>query len=146
MAGLIKDDGAAPVPAEAMAAGGGDSKDPFSGDSQRFTWPRELEMGQLQAEVTEALGPDVRLAAFFNHDEEGAQLPVSADRPVVIYVTPSSADLAAVKQVLAVHKPDPYYGMSPEQVQQEQLKAKIASGQELSAEEMQAALRMLISG
>jgi hypothetical protein len=144
MAGLM-DDVAEPIPAE-TAADGSDPKCPFRGDSQRFTWPRDLQIGQLQDEVTEALGPDVRLAAFFPLDDEGEPVPVGAQTPITLYVTPSSADLAAVKQVLATHRPDPYYGMTDEQKAQAQLREKIASGQPLTPEETTAALQMLLTG
>lgn len=143
MAGLTDD--AEPMPADATADDGGDSKCPFQGNSQRFTWSRDLEIGQLQEEVTGALGPDVRLAAFFPLDAEDAPLPVSAQHPITVYVTPSSADLAAVKQLLAVHKPDPYFGMTNEEKAQVQLREKIASGQTLTPEELTMALQMLVT-
>lgn len=144
MAGLTTDD-TEQTPAE-MAADGSDPKCPFLGDSQRFTWSRDLQIGQLQDEITQAMGPAVRLAAFFPADEEGDRLGVDAQNPVVLYVTPSSADLAAVKQVLAAHKPDLYYGMTDEEKAQAQLREKIAAGQTLSPEEMTLALQMLVSG
>ena len=140
MAALTKDDAEA-IPVEAED---GDKRDPFKGDSQRFTWPRGVEIGQLQDEVTLALGPSVRLAAFYPVDD-GVPLPVDAQNPVTLYVTPSSADLAAVRQVLAGHRPDPYYGMSEEERTNAQLREKIASGQTLTAEETTRALQMLIS-
>jgi hypothetical protein len=96
--------------------------------------------------VTQALGPAVRLAAFFPLDDDNDPLPVDAQSPITLYVTPSSADLAAVRQVLAAHKPDPYYGMTDEEKVQAQLREKIAAGQTLSSEEMTLALQMLISG
>lgn len=141
----LMDDGAEPIPAEA-AADGGDPKCPFRGDSQRLTWTRDLQIGQLQEEITEALGPDVRLAAFFPLDEAGEPVAVDAQTPVTLYVTPSSADLAGVKQVLAAHKPDPYFGMTDEEKARMQLREKIASGQALTPEETTAALQMLIAG
>ncbi|MEU9405584.1 hypothetical protein AB0E08_07755 [Streptomyces sp. NPDC048281] len=142
MAGLTIDD-SEPMPDEADTS---DPKCPFRGDSQRFTWSRQLEIGQLQDEITSALGPAVQLAAFFPLDGDGDPLAVDAQNPITLYVTPSSADLAAVKQVLAVHKPDPYYGMTDEQKTQAQLREKIASGQPLTPEETTAALQMLIAG
>jgi hypothetical protein len=143
MAGLIKNDDVAPV-----SDGAGDitdSRDPFQGDSQRFTWAREVGVGQLQDEVIQALGPDVRVVAFLPYDAEGAQLPVDAQNPITLCVTPSSADLAAVRQVLAAHKPDPYYGMSDEAKVQAQVREKISAGQTLTPEEMTLALQMLVA-
>jgi hypothetical protein len=145
MAGLTSDE-AEPIPVVDTEDVGIDPRCPFRGDSQRFTWPRDLGIGQLQEEVTEALGPDVRLAALFPFDADGAPVAVSAQAPVTLYVTPSSADLAGVKQVLAAHKPDPYFGLSDEEKARVQLREKIASGQELTAQETTMALQMLISG
>ncbi|MET7363250.1 hypothetical protein ABZS76_33100 [Streptomyces sp. NPDC005562] len=119
--------------------------DPFSGDSQRFTWPRQANIGQLQIEITEALGDQVRLAFISPRDTEGGDVEVSDEAPLIVFVTPSSADLAAVRQVMAAHRPDPYYGMSDEERQVAQLQEKIRSGADLTMEEMQKALRMLVS-
>lgn len=141
----VMNDGAEPLPADA-AVDGSDPRCPFRGDSHRFTWARGLEIGQLQEEITEAIGPDVRLAAFFPLDDEGAPVTVDAQNPVTLYVTPSSADLAMVKQVLAGHRPDPYYGLTEEEKALVQLREKIASGQALTPEETTAALQMLITG
>jgi hypothetical protein len=143
VAGLTTD-AAEPMSAEAVQDGR-DPMCPFLGNSQRFTWSRDIEMGQLQDEVTLALGSDVRLAAFFPLDENEAAQPVDAHHPIILYVTPSSADVAAVKQVLGAHKPDPYYGMTDEEKVQAQLREKIASGQTLTPEELTLALQMLLS-
>jgi hypothetical protein len=140
MAGLNKHD-VEPTPEE---NGSGDPVDPFRGDSHRFTWNREVAVGQLQVEVTEALGPSVQVAAVIPIDEDGLPGPVSAQDPVIFYVTPSSVDLAAVRRVLAEHRPDPYYGMTDEEREQAQLREKIAAGGELTPGEMQMALRMLV--
>lgn len=142
MAGMTPDDSVDQVP---EASGDVDSKDPFRGDSQRFAWTRNLELGQLQVEVTEALGPGIQLAVLHQYDDQGGVLPVDPQHPVVVYVTPSSVDLAALRQVMAVHKPDPYYGMTDEQIAQAQLKTKIAAGEALSPDEMTLALQMLIA-
>ena len=131
-------------PTPEAAEDGTDPKDPFRGNSQRFTWSRALNMGQLQEEISQALGPDVHLAVLHQYDEEDRELPVDAEHPVVVYVTPSSADLAAVRQVMSTHKPDPYYGMTDEEKAQAQLKEKLAAGEPLTPEEMQMAFRMLL--
>ncbi|PPS89450.1 hypothetical protein [Streptomyces sp. MH60] len=140
MAGLSKD--MEPTP---EADGSSDPVDPFRGDSYRFTWTRQVEVGQLQAEVTETLGPSVQVAAVIPIDEDGMPGPVSAEDPITFYVTPSSVDLAAVRRVLAEHRPDPYYGMSDEERAQAQLREKIAAGGQLTPDEMQMALRMLVA-
>lgn len=145
MAGMITNDGAVDPVSEATVEDGVDPKDPFRGDSQRFTWTRALELGQLQAEVAEALGSGIQLAVLHQYDDDDRVLPVDPQNPVTIYVTPSSADIAALRQVLAAHKPDPYYGMDDEQKAQAQLKEKIAAGEALSPEEMTMALQMLMS-
>jgi hypothetical protein len=119
--------------------------DPFDGDSQRFDWPHPVSIGQLQVEVEEALGEHIRVAFIPPVDEEGADEEVSEEHPLIVYVTPSSADVTAVRQVMAAHRPDPYYGMTDEERQAVQLQEKIRSGAELSMEEIQTALRMLVS-
>lgn len=143
MAGLMGNDDVAPL--SEGEENGADPKDPFRGDSQRFSWTRDLELGQLQVEVTKALGPSVQLAVLYRYDEQGNTLPVDPQHPVTVYVTPSSADLEALRQVMAVHKPDPYYGMTDEQKRQVQLKMKIAAGETLTSDEMTMALQMLIN-
>lgn len=140
MAGMTKDD-TEPQRVDAPA----DSSDPFGGDSQRFTWTRAVTVGQLQAELDETVGPEVRIAMVFPRDSEGVEIEIDAQNPITVYVTPSSADLAAVRQVMAAHRPDPYYGMSDEERENAQLREKIASGVDLSLDEMQRALRLLVS-
>lgn len=144
MAGMTKNDSAASPVSEMVTENGVGSKDPFQGDSQRFTWTRQVEVGQLQAEVVEALGASVQVAAIIPIDEGGQPGPVSEQDPITFFVTPSSVDLAAVRRVLAEHRPDPYYGMDEDQKAQAQLREKIAAGEALSPEEMTRALQMLI--
>ncbi|MFD8648642.1 hypothetical protein [Streptomyces mirabilis] len=122
-----------------------DSSDPFGGDSQRFTWTRNVTVGQLQAELDETVGPEVRIAMVFPRDSDGVEVEADDQNPITVYVTPSSADLAAVRQVMAAHRPDPYYGMSDEERGDAQLRVKIASGAELTMDEIQRALRLLVS-
>jgi hypothetical protein len=121
------------------------SADPFGGDSQRFTWPREVSVGQLQIEVTAELGDEVRIAVIAPTDADGAPQMVDAQNPLVFYVTPSSADLTGLRRVLGAHQVDPYFGMDDEGRRQAQLREKIQAGAELTAEEMQQALRLLIA-
>ncbi|MGA5598387.1 hypothetical protein ACPCSE_29555 [Streptomyces cellulosae] len=122
----------------------GDPQDPFQGDSQRLSWSRDMELGQLQEEVREALGEQVQLAVLFEHDEHHVPLPVDSEHPAVIYVHPSSTDLGALRQVLAAHRPDPYYGMTEEERAQAQVREKVAAGKPLTPDEMQLAFRMLL--
>lgn len=140
MAGMTKDE---ETPQREGAPA--DSADPFGGNSQRFTWTRSVMLGQLQDELDATVGPDVRIAMMFPLDGEGQETEVDAQNPITVYVTPSSADLAAVRQVMAAHRPDPYYGMSDEERQNAQLREKIASGVDLTPDEMQRAFRLLIS-
>jgi len=144
MADVTTTDFAEPMP-EPITDNGSDPTDPFRGDSQRFTWTRALELGQLQAEVAEALGPDIQLAVLHQYDDQDKVLPVDPKNPVTVYVTPSSVNVAALRQVMAAHRPDPYYGMTDEQKAQAQLKEKIAAGEALTSEEMTMALQMLMS-
>lgn len=140
MAGMTKDE---ETPQREGAPA--DSSDPFNGNSQRFTWNRSVLTGQLQAELDETVGPEVRIALVFPQDGEGQEIEADAQNPITVYVTPSSADLTAVRQVMGAHRPDPYYGMSDDERQDAQLREKIASGLDLTPGEMQRAFRLLIS-
>ncbi|MGW7100414.1 hypothetical protein [Streptomyces sp. NPDC054838] len=119
--------------------------DPFAGDCQRFAWPREVNIGQLQVEVSAALGDEVRLVVSPPVVAEGGTVAVDAQNPLIVFVTPASADLAAVRRILAAHAPDPYYGISDLERQKMQLREKVRSGADLSLAEMQEAMRMLLS-
>ncbi|MCX4799575.1 hypothetical protein OG497_37610 [Streptomyces sp. NBC_01242] len=140
MAGLTKDE-AASQREDAPA----DSFDPFGGDSQCFTWNRAVMVGQLQDELAETVGPEVRVAMLFPRDGEGQEIEVGPQNPITVYVTPSSADLVAVRQVMGAHRPDRYYGLTDNERQDAQLREKIASGADLTQDEMQRAFRLLIS-
>ncbi|MFJ4902880.1 hypothetical protein [Streptomyces sp. NPDC088727] len=122
-----------------------DLSDPFGGNSQRFSWNRAVMLGQLQAEMGETIGPDVRVALVFPRGENGQEVTPDAKNPIVVYVTPSSVDLAAVRKLMSAHRPDPYYGMDSAQRQDAQLREKIASGQDLTLDDMQRALRLLVN-
>ncbi len=143
MAGMTKDSSVDPV--SDAAEGGVDPRDPFRGNSQKFTWARGLEVGQLQDEVVRALGPDVQVAVLHNYDEGGGDLPVDSQNPVTVFVTPSSTDIAALKAVMSAHRPDPYYGLTDEQKAQVQLKEKIAAGEPLTPQELTMALQMVLA-
>ncbi|MGW9067925.1 hypothetical protein ACWGQT_00535 [Streptomyces yangpuensis] len=117
--------------------------DPFAGDCQRFAWPREVNIGQLQVEVSEVLGEAVRLVVVPPASEEGP-LPVDVQNPLTVFVTPASADLAAVRKVMAAHVPDVHFGMSDLERQQMQLREKVRNGGDLSLAEIQDAIRMLL--
>lgn len=140
MAGMIKDEESQP-----RAEGSVDSSDPFDGNSQRFTWTRSVAVGQLQTELDETVGPDVRIAMVIPTDSEGHEIAPDDKNPLTVYVTPSSVDLSAVRQVMGAHRPDPYYGMSDDERQNAQLREKIVSEVDLTPEEMQRAFRLLIS-
>ncbi|THA72557.1 hypothetical protein E6R60_26885 [Streptomyces sp. A0642] len=121
-----------------------DSMDPFGGGSHVISWPRAVTVGQLTDEIAQALGNEVSIAVAMPTDANGADREVSGQHPLKIFVTPPSTDLAAVKQLLAAHRPDPHYGMSDEDIKRGSLERKIRSGEELTMAEVQAALRMLI--
>ncbi|MEV7675099.1 hypothetical protein [Streptomyces sp. NPDC088752] len=142
MAGLIDEDEMLPEQAD----GSTDPNDPFAGNSQKFTWAREMTVAQLQAELDETLEHRVSIAVILPLGEDGHPKPVSESDPATIYVSPSSADLSAVRKVLSAHRSDPYYGMTEEQRQNAQLREKIASGATLTPEEVQRALQILLGG
>lgn len=116
--------------------------DPFQGDSQMVKWGQEINLGQLKDEVTAALGA-VQMAVYPPEDEAGADLPVDADHPNLVFVSPSSVDLVALRRMLGAHRPDPHYGLTPEQIQQAQLHEKIRAKEPLTQDELLQAVQML---
>ncbi|MFE6000279.1 hypothetical protein ACFQ6C_26020 [Streptomyces sp. NPDC056454] len=127
---------------EASVTAGG-AGDPFGGGSHRISWSRDVVVGQLQNEISLALGDGVRIAVAVPTDDDGIDYEISAQHRLTIFVTPASAG-AGVEEALAAHRPDPYYGMTPEEVERAQLEEKIRSGAELTMRDMQAALRILM--
>lgn len=119
--------------------------DPFAGNGVQFSWPSEVNVGQLQNELVKALGPGVQIAVHWSKTEDGEDAPVDPKSPLEVFVTPKSVDLDAVRKVMSVHRPDPYYGMSQEGRRRVQLTEKVKSGADLSMQEMQEALRMMVS-
>lgn len=116
-----------------------DGRDPFNGDSQVLEWSGELNVGQLRTEMADALGDALQMAVW---------TPSASDPPGPsrVYVSPSSTDVAAVRRVLAAHKPDPYYGMSADDMTRIQLGQKARSDTPLTADEMQLAVKILFGG
>lgn len=122
----------------------GAAADPFGGDCQQFAWPRDVHVGQLQVEVSEALGEEVRVALVLPRDGAGEPMAASGEHPVQVFVSPSMANAEAVREVMAVHKPDPYYGLPDEERRWRQLQHKARSGADLSMDEIQEALRLML--
>lgn len=122
---------------------GGDGGDPFGGGSHLIEWPRAVTVGQFQDEVAQACGDDVRIAVTVPTNEDGTDHTVSGQHPLKVYVS-ASADLSSVRKVLAAHRPDPYYGMSDDDVRRAQLEEKIRSDEDLTLREINQALQMML--
>lgn len=120
--------------------------DPFNGDSTIVKWATGINVGQLAVELQTALGDGVQLAAYLPQDEGGEETAPDESNPYVLFVSPSSVKAAAVRRVLAAHRPDPYFGMSEEDRARTQFIAKVQSPTDLSDEEMRHAVRLLMSG
>jgi hypothetical protein len=126
--------------------------DPFSGNSQVLTWNRDINLSQFNAELTSTL-PGAQMISYqaianVNDVLTSGAAPiwaeVSDENPVVIYLSPSTIDLTQVQALLAAHRPDPYYGMSDQERLVAQVKAKLASGEVLTPEELTIALQALL--
>ncbi|MFF7198157.1 hypothetical protein ACFZAM_31175 [Streptomyces sp. NPDC008079] len=121
--------------------------DPF-GDrgSIKIAWSSELNVGQLFDEfrALEGITPDAQYTTYTPEDDEGNAIPADADHPYVFFFTPPTLDVSVLKKALAAHRPDPYYGMDADQREQLQLVAKLRSGEDLTLEEMQKAIRMAV--
>ncbi|MFH8483071.1 hypothetical protein [Streptomyces sp. NPDC018055] len=122
---------------------GGNGGDPFGEGSHRIFWPRDIVVGQLQDEIRQTLGSEVQIAVSIPTDSDGADHTVGEQHRLTIFVKPSGAG-DRVAELLAAHRPDPYYGMSDDEVKRAQLEEKVRSGAELTMKDMQAALRMLM--
>ncbi|GAA1978512.1 hypothetical protein [Kitasatospora viridis] len=123
--------------------------DPFGGNSQMVTWTSPINLGQFQHELRDALGDAVQLAVYVPREAPvgnlpGAEIPVDADHPLTLFVSPSSVDPTQLRSLLAAHRPDPYYGASAEERLVIQVRQKVAAGQELTPEELTLALKVLM--
>ncbi len=113
--------------------------DPFAGDSRAVPWTRPVHVGQLQAEVEQALGAHVRVAVCgITHKADGTPAPVDESAPLTVFVTPSSVDVAKVGALLGAHRPDPNFGRSPAQMAVAEARAAIAAGKTLSLAQLTA--------
>lgn len=126
-----------------MTKGEAPALDPFNEDCQQMSWASEVSIGQLQEEIVEAFGPGVHLATRAPRDTHGAEVAVSAQNPLLVFVHPASTDLTAVRAVLSAHRPDPYSGLSPEDRETVQLMEKVRSDSALTPDEYRRALRVL---
>lgn len=123
--------------------------DPFGEGSPTLSWTSKINMAQFIAELTETL-PGTQIVAYLPQDDEsGEEVPVDATHPYVFFLSPPSTDLTAVRQVLASHRPNPYFGMTDDERQQQQivtgLREKVAAGEDLTDTDIQQALRLLLS-
>lgn len=127
--------------------------DPFGGNSQVVTWTLgEVNLPQFNSELQAAF-PGVQMviyAKMSNSDDvlmgsAPVQMPVSAEAPLTIYLSPSTVDVERVKGLLGAHRPDPYFGMTPGQQALAQIRSKLASGQGLTQEEMTLAMQAVLN-
>jgi hypothetical protein len=98
---------------------------------------KHIEVGQLADEISAEAGKLVSLAlvntTIPDDDEHGT-----------LFVTPP-VEVSLVKRLMQAHRPDDMHGFSPAQRQRLELTTKLKSGEELSQEDMRAALALALS-
>lgn len=77
-----------------------DLVDPFDGDSKTFEVTSEINVEQVQREISERLGRQVRVALTIGLGEIA-----SKDKPGVLFVSPADIDGRTVRGVVESHKP-----------------------------------------
>ena len=125
--------------------------DPFDGNSRIFSWGKDINLPQFNAELSTAV-PGAHMVSYravTNRDDvELGALPVYADitedTPVTIFLSPSTIDANQVLALLAAHRPDPYFGMSDQQRTLVQIRAKLSNGEILTPEEMTLAMQAML--
>lgn len=125
--------------------------DPFNGDSRIFSWGKDINLPQFNTELTAAF-PGTHMVSYravSNPDATELGAPpeyadVTEDTPVTIFLSPSTIDANQVLALLAAHRPDPYFGMSDQQRALVQIKAKLATGDVLTPEEMTIAMQAVL--
>lgn len=80
------------------ADGGGD---PFSGNSVRVSVNREINVGQLGAELSQRTKVEVQVAL---RTEDPSHL-ASENRPATLYVSPGNISERVIRDVVAAHTP-----------------------------------------
>jgi hypothetical protein len=120
-------------------------RDPFDGDCQELQWLAEVNVGQLQQEASARQGSEVRVVVSApKYDRHGTARPTGD--PVTVFVHPAAVDLEAVREVLAAHRPDPYAGLSEEEVREVLLMEKARSDEPMTLAEMREVIRILAAG
>lgn len=110
--------------------------DPF-GDSKTFQVTKPVNLCQLLDEINAAL--DFRVQMIMSGPSEPSE-----DDPATLYVSPGQVDGRTVQGKIKGHDPDPYYGMSEQEIAELKIVAKIRAGEVLTPEELTTALQHML--
>jgi hypothetical protein len=113
----------------------------FGGDAKTLKVTKDVNMDQLLHEVDARLGdPDrYHVVAYLEDFDE----PVSEKNPLTLYVQ-GDADMRTVRGVVESHDKDEHFGLSDEERALNELKAKLKSGEDLPAAELNKLLRSIL--
>jgi hypothetical protein len=113
----------------------------FGGEAKTLTVTKEVGIHQLVDEVDEKLGDRDRFHVVAHLEDD--QNPISETNPLTLYVH-GDADMRIVRGVVESHVKDEHYGLTDEEKDINELKARLKAGEDLPAAELNRLLRSIL--
>lgn len=115
----------------------------FNGEVKTIEVTKDVNVHQLLHEVEERLGDRDKFQVVLNLEDDRA--PVSESNKLQIHVHPTDVDMRTVRGVVESHVPDPAWGRTAEEIEIENLKARLLEG-DLALPELNKIMRSILGG
>jgi hypothetical protein len=113
----------------------------FGGEAKSLKVTKDVNVRQLIDEIDERLGDRKRYQVVGHLEDDDRE--VSEKNPLTLYVH-GDADMRTVRGVVESHDKDPDYGLTDEEKDLNELRAKLKSGEDLPAGELNRLLRSIL--
>lgn len=113
----------------------------FEGQAKSLKVIKDVNVGQLMDEIDERLGDPEKYHVVGHWENDN--IPVSADNPLTLFVA-GGADMRTVRGAVESHVKDDHYGLSEEEREINDLKAKLKSGKDLPTADLNKLLRSIL--
>lgn len=113
----------------------------FEGKAKTLKVTKDVNVPQLMHEVDERLGDPDRYQVVGHWEDD--LVPVSEANPLTLFVD-GEADMRTVRGVVESHVKDEHWGLSDQEREINELKAKLKSGKDLPAADLNKLMRAML--
>lgn len=113
----------------------------FEGEGKSYEVTKDVHPLQLIDEVYARLGDRSKFEVVASLEDDDS--PVSEENPLVLHLL-GNVDLRTVRAVVETHEKNPNYGLDDEEIQINELKERLLSGEDLPAADLNTLLRSIL--